>query len=87
MRSTFLAADSSLRFDDFEGCFAALFDHYEHGDSWRLCSGARTALLGLERQELRLGVVSNFDQRLRKILQQLGIIEFLDTVMVPVWVP
>jgi putative hydrolase of the HAD superfamily len=83
VRSTFLAADSSLRFEDFEGCFGALFDHYAQGDSWRLRPGARTALLDLERQELRLGVVSNFDQRLSQILQQLGIVELLDTVMLP----
>jgi len=83
VRSTFLATDSSVRFADFDAFFAATFEHYNGARAWRLRPGARGALAALSARGLRLGVVSNFDQRLAKILQELEIDQFFGCIMIP----
>jgi putative hydrolase of the HAD superfamily len=87
VRSTFiatdLATDDTLRFANFEGFFDATFDHYAGAQAWRLRPGALAALPALAARGLRLGVVSNFDQRLINILQKLEIAHFFECVMIP----
>jgi putative hydrolase of the HAD superfamily len=83
VRSTFLAADSTLRFADFDAFFGATFDHYAGASAWRLREGARDALAALAALELHLGVISNFDQRLTELLHHLGIASFFECVMIP----
>ena len=83
VRSTFLAADSTVRFDDFDAFFAELFSQYDGATLWQLRAGAAETLLALRNAEIRLGVVSNFDQRLHGILDALGIAALLETVVLP----
>lgn len=83
VRSTFLAADSTVKFVDFATFFSELYGYYQTGDAWALRPGVRAALVDLKRRDYRMGVVSNFDQRLPIILQALEIHEFLDVVMIP----
>ena len=51
--------------------------------SWQTCPDAQPALRALRERGLRLSVVSNFDQRLPKILEELGILELIDAVTIP----
>jgi len=83
VRSTFLATDSSVRFSDFDAVFDGLFEHFGSGAAWQLRAGAEACLATLAERGLALGVVSNFDQRLPNILQDLGIMKFFDVVMLP----
>ncbi|HEY8153048.1 MAG TPA: HAD-IA family hydrolase [Myxococcota bacterium] len=83
VRSTFLAADGTARFRDFDGFFAGLYGHYASAAAWRARPGAREALLRLRAQGLATGVVSNFDGRLPGILAGLGLAELLAVVMLP----
>jgi putative hydrolase of the HAD superfamily len=83
VRSTFLAADSTVKFADFATFFSELYGYYQTRDAWALRPGVRPALADLKRRGYRTGVVSNFDQRLPIILQALRIHEFLDVVMIP----
>ncbi len=83
VRSTFLAADGTARFRDFEGFFADLFAHYAAAAAWRVRPGARQALLRLRALGAATGIVSNFDGRLPAILAGLGLAELLDVVMLP----
>jgi len=83
VRSTFLAADSTARFRDFDGFFAALFEQYATEETWRLRPGVAETLHVLRQRELRTGIVSNFDLRLRVLLQRLEIDEFFDIVVLP----
>lgn len=73
VRGTFRAADGSARFRDFDAFFDAVFDHYARAEAWELAPGTRTALAQLRREGRILAILSNFDQRLRGILRQLGI--------------
>ena len=83
VRATFLAADSSVRFDDFEGYFDRLWKRFAAPDSWAPRFGSRELLGRLHRRGLRLAVVSNFDRRLPEILAGLGLAAHLDAVVLP----
>lgn len=83
VRETFRAADAEARFADFDAFFASLFEHYATAAAWALAPGSEEALDELARRGLRLAVVSNFDQRLRRLLRELGIHERFETVTLP----
>ncbi|MDJ0851301.1 MAG: HAD-IA family hydrolase [Myxococcota bacterium] len=83
VRATFLAADSSRRVADFEGCFAWLWARFSSAEAWQARAGARTLLERLEARGLKRAVVSNFDARLPAILRGLGLADLLDAVVLP----
>lgn len=83
VRETFLAADGSARFRDFDAYFAALWEHFAGGGAWRERAGASEALRALRASRRRLAIVSNFDQRLRPILRALGLYDFFEVIVTP----
>jgi putative hydrolase of the HAD superfamily len=83
VRSTFLAADATARFADFESFFGELWSCYAAPSAWRARPGAHAALRALRQRGLATGVVSNFDGRLPGILAGLGLAVWLDVVMLP----
>ncbi len=83
VRSTFLASDSTARFDDPPAFHSRLYRYYASADAWSLPPAAAEVLASLARQGLLLGVVSNFDQRLLEILEALDIARFFRTTMIP----
>lgn len=83
VRRAFLAADSTVRFEDFEAFFAQLFQEYDGDALWRPRPQALELLAALHSEGRALGVVSNFDQRLPNILEALGIAEFLSATVLP----
>jgi len=83
VRQTFQAADSTVRFADFEALFADLYTRYQTGTAWRARPGAHETIRTLRANGRATGVVSNFDHRLTPILEALGISELLDVVVIP----
>lgn len=83
VRATFLSADSAVRPRDFERCFDTLFAHFARPAAWQLRPGALEALQALRRAGRRLGIVSNFDGRLRALLVGLGIADRFESVVLP----
>jgi putative hydrolase of the HAD superfamily len=83
VRSTFLAADSTLRLPDFDGLFEQLFSTFGGRDCWQLRRGARAALEALRHRGLLLGLASNFDHRLPNLVQELEIKDFFQSITVP----
>jgi len=83
VRQTFLAADSTARFPDFEACFAELWCYFAAASSWRLRTGACEALRAIADSGARSGVVSNFDHRLPDLLEALEITAFIDCLILP----
>lgn len=83
VRQTFLAADSARRPRDLDACFAELFDHFAGAGAWRARPGALAALRALRAEGRATAVVSNFDGRLRGILDELGMGALLDAVVLP----
>jgi putative hydrolase of the HAD superfamily len=80
---TFRAADGASLPRPFDAFFDALYAHYGTAEAWALAEGARACLLALRARGLATGVVSNFDQRLRGVLRELGIHHLLDVVVLP----
>ncbi|HXH72629.1 MAG TPA: HAD-IA family hydrolase [Mariprofundaceae bacterium] len=64
-------------------CFAEVFDYYATPAAWRLHPGLPTLLGELREAGLRLAICSNFDGRLFGILEQTGLREFFDVVVLP----
>ncbi|MCP4037197.1 MAG: HAD-IA family hydrolase [bacterium] len=83
VRSTFLATDSTVKFDDFDALFSGLFEFYGGEEAWAVRPGVCETLAGLRSRGLRTGVVSNFDKRLPLLLQRLEIAPLLDIVTIP----
>ena len=83
VRETFCAADQMARFSDFEGFFETLWHDYGRASAWRLAAGTEQALGALEERGVRLAIVSNFDQRLRPLLEELGIHARFEAITLP----
>ena len=66
---------------DFDGFFAALYDHYSKSRAWDLEPGGREALEELRKLRVPVAIVSNFDSRLPGLLGSLGISHLLSTVV------
>lgn len=83
VRQTFRAADGTARFADFDAFFDALWRHYAQAGAWQLMPGALEALDALAASGRELAILSNFDQRLRGILEGLGIHDRFRAVTLP----
>jgi putative hydrolase of the HAD superfamily len=70
------------RFDDFEAYFDALFEFFGDPANWVAYDDVFPVLEQLRGAGLRLGVISNFDFRLYRILRALGLERFFETVTI-----
>jgi putative hydrolase of the HAD superfamily len=70
------------RFDDFEAYFTELFAYFADPAHWEVMPEAPAALGRLIKRGLRLGVISNFDYRLYRILDGLGLRKYFQTVTI-----
>jgi putative hydrolase of the HAD superfamily len=66
-------------FDDF---FDAVYQEFTLPGVWRLEPGALELLQDLRRAGFRLGIISNFDLRLREILQHVGVLDLFEQIVV-----
>ncbi|KAJ9554292.1 hypothetical protein OSB04_018337 [Centaurea solstitialis] len=62
--------------------FEEVYEYYANGDAWHLPTGAYETILILKDAGVKLAVVSNFDTRLRKLLQDLNVIDLFDAVII-----
>ncbi|MFN7942550.1 MAG: HAD-IA family hydrolase [Thermoanaerobaculia bacterium] len=61
---------------------AELYDRFARADAWEVFPDVRPALAELRRRGLRLGVVSNWDERLPLLLERLELAPFFDAFAV-----
>lgn len=59
-----------------------LYDRFAHAEAWQVEAGARATLGELKLRGLKLGVVSNWDERLPLLLERVGLATFFDVVAV-----
>lgn len=83
VRAALRAADSTVRLADFEAFFEALWADFADPGAWRARPGAAQALEALRDAGVRCAVVSNFDHRLPRLLDGLGLLRLLDAVVLP----
>ncbi|MGH7769801.1 MAG: HAD-IA family hydrolase [Candidatus Binatia bacterium] len=67
------------RFDEY---FAELFAYFGRADSWTLFPETLDTLSALNKKQLTLAVISNFDSRLFAILQGLGVSSSFDSIVI-----
>lgn len=60
---------------------AELFERFAHADAWHVFADARSVLTALRAAGVRLAVVSNFDQRLPRLLADAGLADAFETVV------
>ncbi|MEE9608082.1 MAG: HAD-IA family hydrolase [Myxococcota bacterium] len=83
VRAAFRAADGTARFSDFEAYFERLYAHFASPDTWRATPESGEMLAELRRRGLVTAIVSNFDRRLHRILEGLGLSPLFDAVVLP----
>ena len=73
VRQTFAGVGSLAAFGEerFEAFFARLFEYFATSDPWELYPETLPVLQVLQQEGIRLGVISNFDSRLPRVLQAL----------------
>ena len=75
------AFGAAARAAAFETCFDAIFAHYARADAWRVFADAPAALAALRARGLRTAIVSNFDGRLRILVDDLGLTPLVDATL------
>jgi len=76
-----MAAPLQHQFVDKEAWFEELYEHFAQPGVWGLFADARPCLEKI-RGRYRLSVLSNFDGRLRRILQDLEVAEFFEELFI-----
>jgi putative hydrolase of the HAD superfamily len=61
---------------------AAGIEAFSRGAAWRPCAGAVATLKELRARGLKLALVSNYDGRLHRVVEELGLRRFFDAVLV-----
>jgi putative hydrolase of the HAD superfamily len=69
-------------FDSFDAFFGELFAYFGNPASWAPLPQAHAVLQRLKDTNLKLGIISNFDHRLYRILDGLDLGPFFDTVTI-----
>lgn len=69
-------------FDSFDAFFEELFAYFGDPASWEALPEAQLVLGRLKDDHLKLGIISNFDWRLYRILEGLGLRKFFDTITI-----
>ena len=59
-----------------------IYEYYERPEAWSVTPGAVEALGRLRSAGVRLAVVSNFDTRLRPLLDSLNLTDLFDEIIV-----
>jgi putative hydrolase of the HAD superfamily len=69
-------------FDDFDSYFTELFGFFADPANWRADAEAVPLLRTLRSQGVKLGIISNFDYRLYRILEGLELAPWFDSVTI-----
>lgn len=69
-------------FPDFDECFEALFKYFADPAHWEADPAAAVTLAGLKQAGFELGVISNFDFRLYRLLEGLGLGAYFDSITI-----
>jgi putative hydrolase of the HAD superfamily len=79
---TFDRAEVLPQFADFDAFFATLFEYFATAAPWELYSDTVTTLETLRSAQIPLGILSNFDSRLHRVLPALGLSDYFQSVTI-----
>ena len=73
---------AGVRMADREAYFHELYDLFADASAWRLFPDARETMATLRERGLKTGLLSNWDHRLRPVLEGLALLSLLDAVII-----
>lgn len=79
---TFEQAEVMDRFTDFDRFFNELYHYFSTFYPWFVYPDVKSSLLSWKNQGIELGVISNFDSRLHKVLNALGLQPFFKSITI-----
>jgi putative hydrolase of the HAD superfamily len=65
-----------------DSCFSELYDRFAQADAWRIFDDVLPALQFLHSSGLKLGIISNWDERLRPLLGELKLDRFFQSIVI-----
>lgn len=68
--------------DDFDRTFQSLWEHFARGEAWSVYDDAKPTLCALRERGKGLGLISNWDARLERVLEEKGLSERLDWTVI-----
>ncbi len=79
---TFKLAGIIDRFTDFDHFFQALYKYFATAQPWEVYPDVLPALAYWRRQEIKLGILSNFDSRIYEVLTALELSHFFSSITI-----
>jgi len=79
---TFEQAEMIDQFTDFDRFFNEVYHYFSTSYPWFVYPDVKSSLLSWKNQGIELGVISNFDSRLHKVLNALGLQHFFRSITV-----
>lgn len=80
--NTFAEVGASDKFSDFPAFFDQLYRHFATEEPWYLYPDVLPALTAWQTRGIELGIISNFDSRIYKVLEVLGIRPFFQSITI-----
>jgi len=65
-----------------DALFEELYEYFTHAKAWRLFDDVSATLETLRKSNIRIGILSNWDSRLRTTLDEFGILDMFDPVII-----
>ena len=65
-----------------EDYFDEVYEHFARPDAWRAYPETEVVLMGVKKRGLKAGLLSNWDSRLRKVLQGFDWFEHFDLILI-----
>ena len=81
-QQTFDRADVLDQFEDFSSFFLDLYVHFETATPWIIYDDTIPTLEKLRSLNIPLGVLSNFDSRLYRVLRALNLADFFESITI-----
>lgn len=79
---TFSQTGDLIKFADFEDFFKALYAYFASAEPWFVYEEVRLALDTWQKQEITLGVLSNFDSRIYKVMAALDLADYFKSITI-----
>jgi putative hydrolase of the HAD superfamily len=65
-----------------EECFTELFEQFARAAAWRVFPDVEETLRAARAQGVHVGVISNWDERVRPLLQEIGLAQWFDSLTI-----
>ncbi|MFN3926421.1 MAG: HAD-IA family hydrolase [Pseudanabaenaceae cyanobacterium] len=79
---TFAKTEDLVKFEDFASFFADLYSYFATAEPWFIYADTVPALEKWRQQGIELGIISNFDSRLYRVLDALNLTPYFQSVTI-----